>query len=215
VATTSLTLPTQRPFAIVGLYSPTPRSGKTTAAGHLAAQGFHHMSFATPLKGMLAWLLTQFIAGTDVERAQRIKHIMDNKEMPIIELPGEPSFRKLAQTLGTDWGRDMIHPQLWVEAALSGIARAKSRGAMGVVFDDIRFPNEANAIRAMGGFAIRIVRPDAPNVYRLHTSEGALAEYPFDAEVMNNGSEFALCQSMEIAVLTLIQKRATIDAQQQ
>lgn len=205
---TALTLRDNPPFLILGLYSPVPRSGKSTAAKYLAeALGFQQASFADPLKTMIFTLLDHFVAGTDQEKAERVRWILGHKEEPLPEVPGQPSFRKLAQTLGTDWGRDMIDPQLWVTASLRTVAKAKASGFAGVVFDDIRFPNEADAVKAMGGAMVKITRPDAPNIFRIHQSEGALERYPFDAALHNADSEFSFVKGIDVLCAALRLKR--------
>lgn len=49
------------------------------------------------------------------------------------------------QTLGSEWGRQLIGPDLWVDAWRDVAARYQR-----VVVDDVRFVNEA-AIAAFGG----------------------------------------------------------------
>ena len=59
------------------------------------------------------------------------------------------------QTLGTEWGR-ALSPNLWIEtwaASLAGLDR--------VVADDVRFENEAAAVRALGGVVLRVERAGA------------------------------------------------------
>jgi hypothetical protein len=72
------------------------------------------------------------------------------------------------QRLGTEFGRELIHPNLWVDTEMDHIA-----GWPKVVFDDARFPNEVDAIRAAGGLLIEIVRPGytAPGIDTKHESE--------------------------------------------
>jgi len=57
------------------------------------------------------------------------------------------------QTIGTEWGRNMIHPDIWVRAWEQSLPEDAD-----VVVDDVRFPNEVAAIRRLGGDVIRICR---------------------------------------------------------
>ena len=80
-------------------------SGETTVARHLMGMhGFVRHRMAEPLKSMLKALgLTE----------QQIDG--DLKEVPC-ELLGGKTPRHAMQTLGTEWGRDLISQNLWVKA---------------------------------------------------------------------------------------------------
>lgn len=80
--------------------------------------------------------------------------------------------RRLQQTLGTEWGRDSIHPDLWALIARDTVHCHRDAGRS-VVIDDMRFPNEYDLVLAEGGEARRIVRPGAV-VTSTHVSEGQL-----------------------------------------
>lgn len=134
-------------------------SGKSEAAKVLAEQGWTRAKFAAPLKNMLRCLLLgQGLTTREVERMIE----GDLKEVPSPLLLGRTP-RHAMQTLGTDWGRACIGDSLWVEAAMRGFPGP-------TVFDDCRFPNEADAIRKAGGVVIRISRPGVEAVNG-HVSE--------------------------------------------
>ncbi|MEM1046502.1 MAG: deoxynucleotide monophosphate kinase [Pseudomonadota bacterium] len=143
-------------------------SGKTTAAVHLAVQhGFTRHRFAAPLKNMMRCL------GLSEDQVDG-----DRKETPCFLL-GDKSPRYAMQTIGTEWGRDMIHPDLWIRAW-----RETMPASARIVVEDVRFENEAAAIRRSGGLLIRIGR-DAV-VRSDHQSE--FQDFAVDAFVENNGS---------------------------
>lgn len=95
---------------------------------------------------------------------------------------------ELQQIVGTVL-RTAVHPDLWCDIAVQE-ARAT---LCDVVFVDVRYPNEAHAIRALGG---RVVRIDGDPVGRRgrdtrdpsHPSEVALDDFAFDATIINNGT---------------------------
>lgn len=91
------------------------------------------------------------------------------------------------QTLGTQWGRQMISPDIWIAA---WTAQASATGEP-VIADDVRFPNEAAAVRALGGVVLWISRPsdDLPDICA-HESE--LQTFPADAVIANTLTERAL-----------------------
>lgn len=75
-------------------------------------------------------------------------------------VPG-PDFikdRKLLQWLGTDWGRN-IDENLWVNIWKEEARRHLGHGAF-IVCDDVRFDNEAETVRAMGGLVVKLTRPN-------------------------------------------------------
>ena len=76
--------------------------------------------------------------------------------------------RRWQQLFGTEFGREMIHPDIWVR-----ITMARADTLPRVVIDDMRFPNEYEAVRAAGGVCYRVHRPGA-SVTSQHASEGQL-----------------------------------------
>lgn len=121
-------------------------SGKSTVASLLDDRGYAHARFAAPLKDMLAAVLRR--AGMTSQEAGRCVD-GDMKETPLPQLCGNTP-RRAMQTLGTEWGRDCMGADLWVGLAMAPIPQYLAEGGR-VVFDDVRFPNEAAAIRAAGG----------------------------------------------------------------
>jgi hypothetical protein len=92
-----------------------------------------------------------------------------------------PGVRVLLQRFGSDVGREMFGEDFWVDQAFKGL------GDESVVFTDVRFPNEAEAIRGRGGVVWNVVRPGV-GVANGHVSESALGGFVFDATVVNDGS---------------------------
>lgn len=116
-------------------------SGKDTAAEALIAhKSFHKISFAAPLKSLLSLLFGWPLKSWDS---------LEWKETPNEACYGKTP-RELAQTLGTDWGRNMVNPNLWVDVTLRGLPNGN------FVFTDVRFPNEAEAIRKAGGILLMV-----------------------------------------------------------
>ena len=122
--------------------------GKSTAASHLLARGYTLLKFAHPIKQMLRAI------GLEGEHLEG-----EAKELPCNLLLGA-SPRRAMQTLGTEWGRKLIHPDLWVHAWMKE-AVWKLQNGNRLVIDDLRYPNELSAILRLGGSVIRIVRKDA------------------------------------------------------
>jgi ABC-type dipeptide/oligopeptide/nickel transport system ATPase component len=127
-------------------------SGKTTAANYLTEyHRFDRVAFADPIKAMLRTMLEY--AGCDIDINDR-----DVKEKPCPELLGK-SPRYALQTLGTEFGRECIGQDIWVSIAESEIQKAFEEGDS-IVIDDLRFPNEAEMVKRLGGKVIWIFQGD-------------------------------------------------------
>jgi len=83
------------------------------------------------------------------------------------------------QSIGTEWGRKLIGEDIWIRAWKNTLPT----GA--VVCDDLRFPNEAEAVKSMGGKIIRITRPGFEHNA---THESEKHELPCDLELRNDGT---------------------------
>ncbi len=167
---------------IVGLYAPTPHSGKTSLADHLQKHyGFVRMSFADTLKAMTITFLAEVLG--DYNEAVRRTVSAEGKQEPILELGGITS-RYIQQTLGTEWGRNVIHRDVWVSLGMAKARRYTEQG-VNVVFDDVRFQNEMQSIVLAGGLDVRIDRPESASLRDTHASTGALDQWSFALHIQN------------------------------
>ena len=160
---------------LIGLYSHAPGSGKSTVAGML--RSYKRLSFADPLRKFSAQILSSL-------GYNGLACLKDKKEDKIVEIGVSP--RQMMQTLGTEWGRSCVHPDLWIMVAAGAVEKQLKRGR-NVVIDDVRFPNEAEMIRRLGGELWLIDRPGV-HYDGDHSSEGALADVLPDAVVHNSGT---------------------------
>jgi hypothetical protein len=93
------------------------------------------------------------------------------------------TYRQLLQRLGTEAIRKTLHPDAWVNALMSNYYGQRW------IITDVRFPNEADAIRTAGGVVWRIERTTGGTTAAdTHESETALDGYFFDAVIINNGT---------------------------
>lgn len=155
-------------------------SGKTTAADYLIRQhGYERVKFAGPLKDMMRAL------GFDD------RHIEGSlKETPLEELCGQAP-RHAMQTLGTAWGRRCIGEDFWIRMWREHALRFER-----VVVDDCRFPNEAAAIRELGGVIIKL--EGRGGIAGGHESEKGCGTW--DSVVENDGCVTDLYAGVEEAV---------------
>lgn len=101
----------------------------------------------------------------------------DLKEVGCVLLNGKTP-RYAMQTLGTEWGRDLLHENIWVNML---VAKANKESGI-VVVDDVRFPNEIEAIHANGGVVAWVERASIYEGEDQHSSETSVS--PEDCDVL-------------------------------
>lgn len=152
------------------------RSGKSLATNLIVdayPQYFMSYAFADPIKAAC-----REIFGWDEERLYG-----DQKE-EIDEVFGVSS-RYAQQTLGTEWGRMTIYDEIWVLAAEQRILQNYNNG-FHTVIGDLRFDNEAEKIRSLGGVVVEVYNPAVEdNQYSGHDSENGLTIEP-DYTIFND-----------------------------
>lgn len=129
--------------SIIAITGPS-RAGKSTIARFLHENyGYARVRFADPLKSMLGSLgLSEY----ELEG--------QGKDEPCDKLGGHTP-RYAMQSLGTEWGRDMMSKTFWSDAWARRVGNAV--GAY-IVAEDLRFPNEEFTTRLMGGVVWRVER---------------------------------------------------------
>lgn len=91
-------------------------------------------------------------------------------------------IRPLLQRLGTEAGRQVLWDSIWIDAAFHGLDPDGK-----YVVTDVRFPNEAEAVRERGGYLWRINRPEVGPANQ-HASEISLDDYAGFSMKINNDS---------------------------
>jgi hypothetical protein len=138
------------------------------------------LSFAEPIKKMLEVILPH-------------PGWLNRKDEPIPDFLDGVTARHLLQSLGSAWGRESIHPNIWVEVALK--EARKHIGKRTIVFDDIRFPNEAWAIRRLGHVheviseIIHLDRKGYVQESDSHVSEAGLPKHFIDTWITLDGEK--------------------------
>ncbi len=90
--------------------------------------------------------------------------------------------RQLLQLVGTDFGRNIINKDIWVDLTLFNY-----KDDSYWIMPDVRFRNEAIAIKNLGGVVIRIDRES--DSYDIHESEVDMVDYTsFDYVIDNDGT---------------------------
>lgn len=160
---------------IVGL-SGRKRCGKDSLASFLVSEhGFARVAFADPLKDVLLHLDPD-VVGVNRQKAslQGLHDIYDGWEGLKEQTNWAPEIRRLQQNLGVAV-RDHVASDTWLNAALERV-RVLRESDVPVVITDMRFPNEVEGIRQMGGLIVRVERDSIPveSLADTHVSEALL-----------------------------------------
>ena len=166
--------------AIIG-FAGKARSGKDTAGKYLVdTYHFLRYSFAQPLKDGAKAMFNL----TDEQ--------MENKEQ-VIE-PWGRSPRELYQLLGTDIART-IDRRVWIKNAEMFVKKSLGRS---IVITDVRFKNEAEWIKSLGGVVIYLEsKTRGIHTRTLHASENGLDMNDVDLIIENDGTVNALHEKLE------------------
>lgn len=178
---------------LIGIYGKA-RSGKDTAADYLAKRhGLMKYALAEPIKQML--------------KAGFGDHFHEGDRSGICPETCK-SYREMMQTLGTEWGREMMHPELWVRMAAKkwkwvqdGCPHETEFGTVsnarindkplvrGMIISDVRFRSEARWIQQAGGVVIELYGrgSDTPVGVPGHISEAGLGPDEVDMGINNRG----------------------------
>ena len=160
--------------------------GKTTLARKLCADRSKIgetcliLSFATPIREMLAQLVgDEYVYENDL------------KTEPIEWLGGKTP-RQLLQSLGTSWGRETIHPDIWVNATKELILNIrKARPESHIYIDDLRFNNEAQMVHALKGRIVFLNRDGVKSTDK-HASERGISNAYIDEVIsLSDGRELS------------------------
>lgn len=134
-------------------------SGKDTAANLLCSRFYdiHKEAFADPMKRFC-----QEIFGFSDDQLWGPSSSRERADVRYRRADGHALTPRYAlQRLGTEWGRDCC-PDLWVRYAMRK-AFDRTQQGFTTVITDVRFVNEAQAIRDQGGTVWRIERFDIRN----------------------------------------------------
>lgn len=173
-------------------------SGKSELASICNKYGYETLSFATPLKTLIANLLGITIADVNKLKNANNTYVLQSMDLIFLsketDIPieiikekcGDKSFkntRELMQFIGTDLIREYCSD--WHINKVREII--ETNGDKNFVIDDVRFPNERELIESLGGTLWFVVRPKLDNVSN-HISETALKWQEFDNIIVNNKS---------------------------
>jgi hypothetical protein len=181
-------------IALTGL----SRAGKDSVAARLVeAHGYVRVAFADKLKE--AALRTDPIICPDGwpyhDGPVRLSQMIDGMGWEAAK-DTYPEVRRYLQEYGQTVRE--IRPTFWIEAAMADVRAAWAAGKP-VVFTDVRYTNEADALTAAGFGIVRVTRPgQTPGD---HVSERQMLGYPADREIVNGGTLDDLAAQADLLAL--------------
>jgi len=179
---------TTRP-TLIGLVGPAG-SGKDTAAARLYADhDYMPYALAEPIRTMLYALFAE----ANIPAAHLFGPLF--KADPIEQLHGATP-RHLMQSLGTEWGRKLVHEDVWLTVAerYLGLQPGDEPVSDRIVITDVRFANEAAWVRKHGGILVSIHRPGAG-------LQGSTGQHSSETGVQGIDTHLALSNDGSIATL--------------
>jgi len=153
------------------------RAGKNEVAKILIEEfGFEEVAFADKLRECL-YALNPIV--DKYNTTQYLQEVIDTFGWDgYKETIYKDEIRRLLQNLGTEVGREILGENIWVDSTLNFTGP-------NVVVTDVRFPNEAFAIKLREGMIYRVERPGVVPINN-HISETALDAWKFDEYIDNH-----------------------------
>lgn len=170
--------------------------GKTTATNMLKTFNFHEYALADPLKrGCMAMF------GFTEEQC------FDDKLKNVIDPYWGVSPREVLQKVGTELFRDQIKNAMPnIKLGESGVLWIRnfekyyeSNKHKNIIVSDVRNVDEAQTIKKLDGFIIRIHNPriKMKDAFRNHASEQMINKIKYDCILMNDGNLSDLFKDLE------------------
>lgn len=159
------------------------RSGKGSVAATLVEMhGFEERSFAADLKAAIGTLncIVGYEPTEDGWTEVRVLDAIDRVGADEAKT-AYPEVRRLYQVMGTEVGRAWS-PTFWIDRTL------QDHEGKNIVISDLRFPNEGEAIRALGGIVVKVTRPGVTSMLNGHASETSVDTVVYDVWFENNGT---------------------------
>ena len=168
-------------------------------------QGYEIKSFADKLKDMVV-----ILTGCKREDLEDQEFKASKLSKAWNDSHGIDTYRQLLQVLGTDCGRNIIHPTIWSTALFADYKALNPPRNMAEyhlvkrlypdwIIADVRFPDEVEKVKERLGMVIRIERPGI-DTNDQHASETALDDYDFENVIINDGSIDDLGRKIEALI---------------
>lgn len=152
------------------------QSGKDSVANILVENyGYQRVAFADPIRDLL------YATNPMLKEGYRVKGLVDVYGWDRVKVD-YPEARRLLQELGVG-ARKVFGDMFWVKQALRQLEVEGN-----FVITDVRYPNEAKAIREHQGSQIWRVKRSGVDAVNSHESESAMDGEKVDQIFVNNGT---------------------------
>jgi hypothetical protein len=177
--------------------------GKSTAAEYLATKhGFEQYGFSFPLKELVGDLFD-----FSDEQLYGPSHCRNEPDARYPRADGTClSPREALQKFGTDAARS-CYPDIWVDACMRYVddvleSIGDPAGLPGICLMDLRFDNEARAVRARGGIVVKLHRTAGgiQGSMAQHSSEAGVHDSLVDQHISNHGEKSALFAELDYLI---------------
>lgn len=142
-------------------------SGKGTVGDILIQErGYYRLSFADAVKDAVSVIFgwPRHLLEGDTEESRAFREATDGFWSERFGYAVTPRY--MLQLMGTEAGRDVFNKDIWIYSV-----EKRMQGIENVVVPDVRFPNEIEFIRNMGGKVIRVKRGPEPQWYETAHSD--------------------------------------------
>lgn len=115
------------------------------------------------------------------------------------------SYREMLQKLGTEFARDLISKNFWVDMLNEKIQGSPTSIKLAFI-TDVRFNNEANWIRSQGGAVIECLRSEGgflTESEEQHASEAGISPDLIDYQISNDDTVETLGWKLEKFLMTV------------
>lgn len=158
---------------LIGLTGPAGCGKDTIGERLMAVHGFAPMAFANPLRLAAA-------EAFGIDYWEFTDRVLKDQVHPYWGL----TRRQMLQRMGTEAMRGAFGEDFWIRRwTMTYLALSESSN---VVVTDVRFVNEADAIRAQGGVIVHVSRPNLPNLEGNHASAQGVGRQHGDLVLRND-----------------------------
>lgn len=174
------------------------RSGKDTVSDHLVDKyGWVKMGMSDPLREATDKFTSVYVPEEGGSGWINVQGLL--RRDGYVNAKENSAYRTFLQELGTEVGREMIGDNTWVDIAKRG-AQAHLDAGKNVILTGIRFPNELEAIRSLGGETWWVSRPEVDDSAGSHASETSISHTDFDRHILNDGTLEDLYAKIDLMV---------------
>lgn len=163
-------------------------SGKDTVGDYYVNNhGYIKLHYADPLKDILKTLFKFKDDQLNGNKKEVVDERINKTPREILQYVGTDLFRNQMEKIIPEIGKDF-----WLFVMKNAINEIREKNPEAkIIITDIRYPNESEFIRSLGGEVIKIksINKTSNNNYSNHESEQCIDNIPYDYLIENDYSE--------------------------